>query len=221
MIIISEKTASQLVYLSVIIFVILIILLAFNALYIPKASGKDYSELVINRQPIQTETDSEAFFLKINRKPLKITPLADFDITGIVVSTKKYHSGFDAKVVPLDIGIVWGDVAKEEYLRHIHFEQIVRFLRYRFTGAVPFDYDYLNKNVANIHVMSANSKLKRVLNSIKKNDKVQLKGYLIHISSINDSRYYRRSSLTRDDTGDGACEVMWVNYVRVNNKIYY
>ena len=221
MIILSDNTIKLAFYCSAGLTILFIFVLILNSFYIPKAAEIDMSEISVLSQPIQKETIVSEFVVSRKGKELKVIPLADFDINGVVVSTKRYYSGFDAAVVPIDIGIVWGEITKPENIANIYFEQIVRFLRYRITGDLPFGYDYINKNVANIHAVPENKKIKRVLNSINKYDKVHLKGYLIQIESISNKNYRRRSSLTRDDTGDGACEVMWINHVKINHKIYY
>jgi len=46
---------------------------------------------------------------------------------------------------------------------------------------------------------------------VRRHDLVSLEGYLVEIAGPEG--YHWRSSLSRDDTGGGACEVMWVTSV--------
>jgi hypothetical protein len=59
----------------------------------------------------------------------------------------------------------------------------------------------------------ANDDVKEKLLRVKKGEIVQLKGYLINVR--HEDGWTWRSSLTRDDTGAGSCELMWVENVVV------
>jgi hypothetical protein len=62
--------------------------------------------------------------------------------------------------------------------------------------------------LANMHLIPANSKVESLLRSLRTDSLVRMRGYLVHIQSPQGSF---SSSLTREDTGAGACEVMWVD----------
>lgn len=213
---------NYLIYILIIIGCTLIIYFTIHWISFPKPSSYRDEFIDVFSEPIQTETTELPFSTKIKSYRFFLTPMADYDISAVVVSTKRYHQGIDAKVVPLDLGVCWGDVAKEENRKKIKFQQYLRFLTYRFKEDIPFSMEYLSTHAGNIHIIPANSRIKRVMFSLKRNDKVRLKGYLVKVIAQNQkySYYHRGTSLTRDDTGDGACELMWVKEVQKGKKVY-
>lgn len=54
--------------------------------------------------------------------------------------------------------------------------------------------------------------MKKQLLAVRRHDLVTLEGYLVEVAGPEG--YHWRSSLTRDDTGGHACEVMWVTSVK-------
>jgi len=53
--------------------------------------------------------------------------------------------------------------------------------------------------------------VRKQLLAVRRHDLVTLEGYLVEITTAEG--FHWRSSLSRDDTGGGACEVMWVTSV--------
>jgi len=50
--------------------------------------------------------------------------------------------------------------------------------------------------------------VRKKLLSVRRHELVAMSGYLVAVSGPGS--YQWRSSLSRDDTGGGACEVMWI-----------
>jgi len=65
-----------------------------------------------------------------------------------------------------------------------------------------------------MHMVPANGEIEQQLKSIKKGQIVSIKGSLINVSA--DDGWQWKSSTTRNDTGKGACELVYVEQVRVN-----
>ena len=65
-----------------------------------------------------------------------------------------------------------------------------------------------------MHLIPANNEVDRTMKSeTRKGSIVQFSGYLVSISAMDGWRW--KSSLTRKDTGSGACEVVWVKQMQV------
>ncbi len=217
----NEKLKYLLLAILAPLFVIAFIFL-IKWIIFPSANETSAESINVYQDPLQTVSKEYPFKVKISGYTFLIDPLADYDISALVVSKKKYFRGIDADIVPLDLGVCWGDVAKPENLKAMRFRQYLRFLVYQIKGNLPFGYDYIGSHAGNIHIVPANKRIRKVALALKKNDKVRLIGHLISIHSMDYKYVYTRSSsLTREDTGDGACEVMWVKKIHVNNKVYY
>lgn len=66
---------------------------------------------------------------------------------------------------------------------------------------------------ANWHMVPASASLARQLEKVRKGDIIVLQGTLIDLESPDHQRI--RTSLTRGDTGAGACEVVWVEKIEI------
>lgn len=66
----------------------------------------------------------------------------------------------------------------------------------------------IETHTANMHMIPANDEIARQLKSIRAGNMVHLKGFLVEVTGKDGFRW--KSSLTRTDTGGGACELILV-----------
>ncbi len=172
--------------------------------------------------PLQNEDQYlKSFTLTKNDMQLLIFPRAKYEITAKVVSKKRYHDGWGAKLVPYDFALAWGKLTEPEMKKFIKYSQMMRFYIYKCTWDCPLTQDYISQHSANNHLIPANPNILKVFKKIKKGDLIQLWGFLVNIEGAYKGRDVNwRSSTTREDTGNGACELLYVEKVRLKNKIY-
>ena len=75
---------------------------------------------------------------------------------------------------------------------------------------------------ANEHLVPSTPRLAKVIKSIKENEIVEIEGQLVNLEWINskgDAQNFN-TSLNRDDTGAGACEVIYVTRIKIKNKVF-
>jgi hypothetical protein len=70
---------------------------------------------------------------------------------------------------------------------------------------------------ANTHLIPATKAIAKQLAQIDQDDLIYLKGHLVEVKAADGWMW--RSSLSRDDTGNGACELMLVEEVRVISSL--
>jgi hypothetical protein len=75
-------------------------------------------------------------------------------------------------------------------------------------GRLPASQDEIIAHSANMHMVPSTDELAAQLRDIKRGDLVDISGYLIEIKFPDNGIW--RSSLTRTDTGNGGCELVWV-----------
>jgi hypothetical protein len=80
------------------------------------------------------------------------------------------------------------------------------FTRYELPAPLP-DRDIIN-NSSNMHMIPANTWVRKKLKEIRKGNIVQFQGSLVDVDA--DSGFFWRTSLRRDDTGNGSCEIFYV-----------
>lgn len=206
--------------LSISLSIILLVLVIRWILYPSPDEMADSVPMLFN-DPIQKDSSFVIKDLKLKGYDLKIYSKASFSISGLVVSGKKYYQGIDGALVPMDIGVCWGDLTNEQNKKNLHYEQYLRFLIFRPRGPLTVSQDYVMCHAGNIHIIPADNRIRKVVRSVKKGDLIRMNGYLVSVSGQKGQfSYHRTSSMTRTDTGDGACEVLYVTEIQKGKKIY-
>ncbi|WP_223669890.1 hypothetical protein [Kangiella shandongensis] len=152
-----------------------------------------------------------------NPVPLKfegytVKPLADFHITAKVILREDYSMGREADVSPMDLALGWGRMSDEAILKHINFSQSGRWYRYRYQSA-PIPQKEIETHSANMHMIPAEPWIEDDLADIVPGQIIELKGKLVEVTDKDGWRW--RSSLRRDDTGSGACELVYVESIKI------
>jgi hypothetical protein len=142
-----------------------------------------------------------------------ITPLASFDANARVILAEHYHWDTGADLSPVDLALGWGRMSDSAVLKGLSFSQGNRFYYYRWTGEPPIPPNEIITHSANMHMIPANDAIAKRLSRIHAGNLVHFSGYLIKAEKSGGWTWI--SSLTRDDTGAGACEVVWVEQLEV------
>ena len=141
---------------------------------------------------------------------VEISLKAEYDIRGVVKGKKKY-SDYPSQVSEYDLILAWGDLNKEEYDQHVDYSQSGRWYYY------TYDQEFVEKgliarNSANVHLIAENDEVKKDIRKIRKNDYIRIKGYLVDVHFDNGAW---ETSMTRGDTGNGACEIILVEEIHI------
>ncbi|MGI5880250.1 MAG: hypothetical protein ACOX6L_06610 [Syntrophomonadaceae bacterium] len=145
---------------------------------------------------------------------VELSLLAEYSVAGVIKSKKKYSSDYPSQVSVYDFALVWGDLNKKEIDQHIKYSQSGRWCHYRFSYDSPVNDKYISNHSANVHLIHKDEEILKKLKRSRKNHYVRLEGYLV---SVNFPDGPWRSSLSRTDTGNGACEIMYVTSVKIIN----
>lgn len=140
-----------------------------------------------------------------------ITPLARYKITAVTLSRERYRLDPGAKLSPVDLALGWGPMSVASVINDLSISQSGRWYEYSFRNEPPLDPSAIAKHSANTHCLPANPDVCQKLLAVKRHDLVTLEGYLVEVAGADG--YHWRSSLTRDDTRGGSCEVLWVTTV--------
>jgi len=142
----------------------------------------------------------------------KITPLARYDITARILSIEPYWLDSFAKVCPVDFALGWGKMSNPEVYEQLGISQAQRWYFYHWSGEPPIPPDEIISESANNHLLPAAPLQAALISSFREGDVVHLTGYLVQVDDPDGSHW--TSSLSRTDTGPGACEIMWVESAR-------
>lgn len=143
-----------------------------------------------------------------------VEALAAYDVTARVLSARHYDpsTGREAEVSPLDLALGWGPMADREFLASLDVSQRDRWYYVNWRD-FAVDARQVIEHSANTHILPANPEVAAQLANVSAGDVVRLQGYLVEVTA--EDGWTWRSSLTRHDTGDGSCEVLWVEAVEV------
>jgi hypothetical protein len=160
-----------------------------------------------NSIPLQTEVGSR--FKAFRLGDATVTPLAGFSVKAAVLSKTIYRHDAGAKYAPVDLALGWGPMADSSVYKKLTITQDGRWYNYRWgSEGPPIAQTDIAKHSANMHLVAANKDISKALNRVEADQVVQLDGWLIRIDEPNG--WHWQSSLTRDDVGGGACEVVYV-----------
>lgn len=141
-----------------------------------------------------------------------LTPLATFDVTGLVLLTESFHSGREAELAPKDLTLGWRSMSNLGYLKQVHLSHSDRFYHWEIRGEVP-DRQTVIENSANMHFIPANDSVAAILKSVRPHDLIRAQGYLVQVEAPDG--WHWNSSTTRTDTGAGACELIYTQKLEV------
>jgi hypothetical protein len=142
-----------------------------------------------------------------------LTPRATYDITARILAREDYRYDTLADLVPVDLALGWGPMSDNAMLRHFDIEQSVRFYSWRPRGALPLPRATVITHSANTHIIPADAPAAALLARLRVGEVVRLRGWLV--DGRRDDGAFIRTSLTRDDSGAGACEVLLASSVEV------
>jgi hypothetical protein len=137
----------------------------------------------------------------------RITPLADFKLHARILHKKSYWLGRETDLSPMDLALGWGPMSDQQNLDQISISQHSRWYYWR-AKKLPLPKNVIISSSANMHIIPANGDVETMLKALRRGDLIELNGYLVAVKA--DDGWSWRSSLRRDDTGAGSCEVVWV-----------
>jgi hypothetical protein len=91
--------------------------------------------------------------------------------------------------------------------QRLDVSQSGRWYHYQWSGEAPLPPREIARSSANMHLIPANAAAAAALRDIREGERVRIDGWLVEAEAPDGWRW--RSSLSRDDTGAGACEVVY------------
>ncbi|MGH8700806.1 MAG: hypothetical protein ACREVR_06465 [Burkholderiales bacterium] len=184
---------------------VLVIVLVAGWYWWPAPEIKRTPGAVAAGAPAQQELRAPAPGL--SKAGYEIRPLASFELEARVLGVERYRSDRGADLAPVDLALGWGRMSDTAVLERISITQSGRFYFWH-TPQYPIPRREIETSSANMHMIPANDAVARRLDEVRRGHVVRLSGYLIEARGADGWRW--RSSLTREDTGNGSCELVWV-----------
>lgn len=218
---ISPERRDRLIAIGSIAVIAIGLLLVFRILTAPEFIPADPSLIDYTANPIQ-ETVQNVYIpvFRFGDANHYLDAKASYEISGQLVSKRRYVSGFMHKLSPWDYALAWGGLVQQ--LDKLKFKQVVRFALYKYSAKNPVDPHFVGRHFSNNHLIPANTNIRKAMARAGKGDKIKLQGYLVYVKSFakKGGSATWNSSLTREDEGNGACEIIYVESLQINDRLY-
>jgi hypothetical protein len=166
--------------------------------------------ILVEDEPQQTNVSSGAI---VRKGRWTLTVRASYQITARVLSREMYRFDSMADLVPEDLALGWGPMSDNRVLQTLEISQGNRFYYWRTTAATRLATETIITHSANTHVIPQDAAVAALLARLRPGQVVTLTGELVDATRSDGGRI--RTSLVRNDTGAGACEVMLVSDVTI------
>ena len=160
-------------------------------------------------EPEQATTDAAP----VQFDEYTLTPRASYRIRARVLSRENYRFGREAGLSPVDFALGWGLMSDSFIIDALDISQSGRFFWMHWDAAAPAPENELMRHAANVHLIPADKVIRRQLAKIRPGQVVELQGLLVDAAGSDGWSW--KTSLTREDTGAGACELFWVQHAEV------
>jgi len=139
--------------------------------------------------------------------------LYGYVLEGRVVTRREFRNDATSAVSPLDLGIVWGDLAEPGRADAIEFRTAPRAVWSRPgpDAVLPEDWE---TQVTNNHLIPANAAVNDALMAVEVGAEVRIRGYLVVVTGDN-ILPWRSSTRRNDSTIIGGCEIILVTGVEI------
>lgn len=163
-------------------------------------------------QPIQKNLTEPKVWQK---DEFTIKALAEYQVKARVLSRNDFSVGKESKISPIDLALGWGRMSDQSVMDRIKVTQNNRWYRWT-TDSYPIPRQEIMTNSANVHIIPALNSIEKKLDNVYKGSLIEMRGYLVEVTT--EDRWYWKSSLKRDDTGGGSCELLWVEEIEIFDK---
>lgn len=164
--------------------------------------------VLVENEPLQQPSRAAPFAFG----EFELVPQAEYDITARVLSVESYQWDGGSYLSPIDFAVGWGAMSDSAVLEHFRVTQGGRFFTL-YPDDESIDIADALLASANMHLIPASASVLTQLKRARAGSIVHLQGKLVVASRPDGYRW--GTSLTRADTGAGACELLYVETAEV------
>ena len=176
------------------------------------------------QMPRQTQTAALAFKTEVGNKVYTITPFYGYELHGLVVSYYDSTGWWDITHKFLwkdfinikDICVLYGFNVRTDAYKEMRFKS-GPWTCYVDLPTERAQVQYHHICLSNNHLLADNKQLAKEIMRAERGDQIYIKGYLAAYSHSGGS-FFRATSTNRTDTGDGACETIYIEDFKILKK---
>lgn len=172
-------------------------------------------------EPVQVAVSRPSIQVTVGEIDYRIQPLYTYDLYGMVVSKHNadtwwdfLHKEWNDKLNITDLCVVWGNNVRSGVYLDFSFSSgqfTCNFQTSSNEAWAAFDTSAISNN----HLLSADPSLARKMHDVRIGDQIHFTGYLAEYSHNHGTPFKRGTSIVRTDSGNGACETVYVDTFEV------
>jgi hypothetical protein len=171
----------------------------------------------LQQEPEQLQVREAPFETTVGGVTYTIKPLFSYALHGLVVSMHDtstwwdyLHREWNDHLNVVDFCVIWGENASSGVYRDIRFSSGQFTCNFQSSTAAAFAAFDMTK-ISNNHLLTDDPLVAKKLRSVRIGDQVRFHGWLAEYSHNHKGQGFNRGTSTvRNDTGNGACETVYV-----------
>ncbi|WP_133128018.1 hypothetical protein [Legionella nagasakiensis] len=205
-------------------FIISVLLMAITYYYKDKFPNPSDYDLNSLNAPIQEKTTRSPFTIKANQYHYPITPKFDYELTGVVVTYSDadgftniwHHRRWKDFINVRDLCVIWEPNVSSGVYKHMSFTSD-SWTCWASWNTPAIGELFQETALSNNHLLTDNESIKKILKTVEKGDVIHFKGVLADYKNPATNRA-RKTSITRNDGGMGACETVYLDEFEIIKK---
>ena len=167
----------------------------------------------VNNEPIQVAVEEPPRSLSFKDVNYTIKPAYTYELYGLVVSYQHHdgdqmlHKLWNDHLNSADLCVIWGNNAINPHLSKIKFWNGQFTCNFKTHDEQAWQ-NFNLQQISNNHLISANPSIRKMIDKVNIGHQVRVRGWLSSYASEGGGE--RGTSITRTDTGNGACETILV-----------
>lgn len=175
-----------------------------------------YYDSALLTEPVQVKTVRQLFETDAGDQHYQIKPKYDYELNGVVVSLHNadslrdiwHHSRWKDFLNVRDLCVIWGNNVSSGVYQKVDFSNDSWTCWAQWYDNETTRQFAMNQ-ISNNHLLVDDEMIKDALMSARIGDQIRLSGHLAAYRNPANN-FIRGTSITRNDTGNGACETIYV-----------
>ena len=175
----------------------------------------------LRNEPVQEPTQAGTFLTTVGGISYTVKPLAEYEIWGLVVSEHDsdtwwdwIHKASNDHLNVVDLCVVFAENAQSGGYVGLDYSS-GQFVCYVQTNSSEKWQRFSMRALSNNHLLTDRPAIAAKLRGVRIGDQVRIRGVLAEYMHNHGFAFKRGTSLTRDDTGNGACETIFVQDIEI------
>ncbi|MDR2689562.1 MAG: hypothetical protein LBB76_07360 [Azoarcus sp.] len=174
---------------------------------------------LLEKEPVQRAVSKAPFDTSVKQTTYHIKPLYRYELWGLVVSMHQadgpvdyVHEEWGDHLNAVDICVVWGKNALSGVYEKINFSSGQWTCYYETSDSAAWE-RFSTAEISNNHILVDRDDIRARLKELRVGDQIYFSGYLAEYS--HDGGFFRGTSTIRSDTGNGACETVFIEKIDI------